>query len=247
LPLALIRKAIKEGWLLSLVYFIHLRQVHRKPVFYNYTLRKISSLIKCSPTTLGTHINILRDKGLLNIKDGHLFLTGSTALSKLYRSFLTPVSVHQSRADQTTALRFVVAKRKLHNQDKVIILKKDIIKLHQHRFTEYAKAKSLLKAKKRLNFNVETSRIEERLVLSNANLGSLCNRSQRTGIKIQKEFNRLGFVETRRNTMILEKGHNRRSFFAKCLSSKHQLSSMGNIFVVLPNLWLIPPAICSMK
>lgn len=191
---------------------------------------------------------MLMKHGLIDVRDRHLHLKGSTALLKTYRSILVPVLVRSNKAEQITALRFVEVKKNLHYQDKAIELKKDIIKLHESKFTKYKDAKRLLKAQRLMNFNVETSEINTMLILSNKRLGQICNRSQRTGIKIQKALNDLGLVKTKRNTLLLEKGHNRRSFFSKCLNSSHQLSTQGNIFKVLPNRWtIVGDAQCRVK
>lgn len=242
LPLKLVKKAIDEEWAYSLCYFIWLRKVHRKPIFYNYTLRKVSELIKCSPATLRHHLNILRDKGLIAIQDKHLFLKGSSALRKEHKSMLVPVLVCNNRTDQLTALRFVLPKRKLHIEDKAISLKKDIISLNNGVFLEPKEFVIAMKWRKKYMWrgvNVETS-MKDKLTLSNSQLGYLCNRSQRTAIKIQKAFNTLGLVQTQKNWELVDTGFNRKAFFSKYFQGKYKLTKAGNVFRVLPNQWVLP-------
>lgn len=231
-----------EGWLTSLCYFTWLKKAHKKPIFYNYTLRSVSDKIKCSPATLLHHLNILKAHGLISTQYGNLFLKGSTALKKEHKSFLVPVMVCNNKADQITALRFVLPKRKLHIEDRVITLKKNIISFNKGEFLEpleFARAVKWRKKYMGRGVDVETS-LRDKLTLSNAQLGQLCNRSTRTAIKIQKAFNKLGLVKTQSNWELVDRGLNRRAFFIKYYQGNYRLTKAGNVFKVLPNQWILP-------
>jgi hypothetical protein len=75
----------KNDQLLSLSYFIQLKAVHRKPIFYNYNPHIVCKKIGVSVNSLRTHIKTLTQIGVAQIKDGHLILMGTNSLRKIYQ------------------------------------------------------------------------------------------------------------------------------------------------------------------
>lgn len=244
LPHKAIKKATCEGWETSLFYLSQLYCIHKHPVFYNYSIRGLAMLLNCSASTLSVHIKILRQKGFISVKNGNLHLIGRKHLQGRYKQRLTKIPLYATKQDQITYFRFILAKDNLDRQQRKIQLKKNIVKMHTSQRTAHKEAKRLLKAEKTMRskgIDVATS-INENLMLTNKKLGALCSRSQRTAIKIQKQFNSLGLVKTCRNMQFVQSGLNKRAFFEKYYLGKYLLSKSGNVFVSLPNIWQLPCA-----
>lgn len=235
LPLEVIKDAIDHNWLDSLCYYVWLKKLYSKPIIYNYSLRKIGALISCSPTTVNTHIQVLKKRGLCETIGPNLLLISTTKLKVKYASPLVPVGVSKNKSDQRNLLRFVLTKNNLHNQYRSYSKKDNILKfLHGERFAYNETKKLMRQAKAYTEIQLENS-IQSDLTLSNKRLGNICNRSQSTGIKIQKSLNKLGLIRSSTRVKIIDKGHNRRSFFAQKLGSTYFLTDKGVICQRLSN------------
>jgi hypothetical protein len=78
--------------------------------------------------------------------------------------------------------------------------------------------------------------MQNEITLSNKKFGAICNRSQSTGIKIQKALNELALIVSRSRTKLIDpKRHNRREFFRLELTSSHFLSKSGQVYKRLTN------------
>ena len=238
LPLGVISTSFEEKWERSLVFFIQLRQLHCKPIIYNFSYRKISKELNCSIGTVKKHIILLEEKGLLNFSHGNLMLVGTNKIKNLYKGVLTPVKVVNDKKDQLTCLRYVVIKRNLRLQEKAHKKALDIIYYHKQ-VKGILKAEATMKAKTGLS--VEKG-LRSDFLLSNVKIGSLCNRGLHTGLKIQSELNQLGLIQSSSNYKLLKnKNLSRKDFFhlqeyaGKFTSPAYSLSSKGNIYKRLPN------------
>jgi len=236
LPLALIKSAINENWLDSLCYYVWMKRMHRKPVIYGYSLRKISAGINCSPTTVKTHLSVLKEHGLVNIYAGNLILISTRKLFT-FNQLMVPVSVSENKAEQRNLLRFAVCKRNLHSQCRQFKAKIDVLKYHKGLVTGFKAVKSALK-KVKLYPDQQTleSSMQNEMTLSNKRFGSLCNRSQATGAKIQRAFNSLDLIVSYARTRLIDaKQYSRRVFYKFDLDLNHFLSKRGQIFKRLSN------------
>jgi len=237
LPSKLIQAAFDEGWENSLAYLILLKKVYNKPIFYSYSLRKVSAKINCSPACLSHHIAILKQKGCLTITDGHLRLTGAKNLLKAHSSFLVAVKYANNKQDLITNLRYTQIKRELHRQIRTITIKNEIIQMHKGKKLDYPQTKRLLKLQKRLYPSISESDLNNSLCLSNQKFGNIVNRSKSTGIRIQKKLNHAGLIKSTRNFEFFSKEKfNRRAFFELDLGSNYRLSKKGYIYRTLPNM-----------
>lgn len=236
LPHKLVKQAVEEGWINTLVYFVQLRKIHSKPLFYNYSLRKLSEPLKCSPTTLSYHLKIMAQKGLIKVTDSNLLLIGSYKLRIQYKSTLTPIKYSLNRKDQLNLIRYSLINNNLYQQNKAIQEKKNVISIHKA--PKLRLLKKIIRKHGSLS-NVETS-LNEKLILSNMTVGVICNRSQSTGLKIQKALNKLKVVKTKRNVKLCStERYNRRAFYNLCLPSKYLLSKDGYVFLSQPNEWVV--------
>jgi hypothetical protein len=240
LPLELIRDAVANNWLDSLCYYLWMKKLHRKPVIYNYSLRKIGATINCSPTTIKTHISILKQHGLCEISAGinstdlHLKSTNSFFAEK---QLMVPIQISYNKAEQRNLLRFATIKRNLHSQSRQFNIKNNALNYRKGLVKTYNEVKTGLRLAKLFpdSTTLENS-MQNVLTLSNEKFGSLCNRSQSTGIKIQKAFNELNLIiSTARVRLIDPKSHNRREFFRLELRSSHFLSKKGQVYKRLTN------------
>jgi predicted transcriptional regulator len=84
LPVKLVEQANKEGWTRSLAYFIQIKSLYHTGIIYNYTTRRLSSLLNRSHSIVSTHVNILKDKNLIELRDGNLCCKGFNKLIKIY-------------------------------------------------------------------------------------------------------------------------------------------------------------------
>lgn len=65
LPVELLKKADNEGWLRSCAYFVRLKSLYKNNTHYNFSLRSLSSKVKCSTGCLSFHLKVLHQKGLI--------------------------------------------------------------------------------------------------------------------------------------------------------------------------------------
>lgn len=242
LPLQLIKDAVDGNWLESLIYYVWIKKLHTKPVIYNHSLRKIGAAIKCSPTTVKTHISVLKKHGLCEISAGNLILKSTRQFAKENKS-LVAVGVSNNKADQRNLLRFATIKNNLHSQYKSYVKKDNVLRLLDGQRFSKKETKSLLNFRRRINIENPTN---ADLTLSNKKFGSICNRSQSTGIKIQKSLNKIGVLLSFNRVEKVATGHNRRSFFELSLDASHFLSKCGTIYKRLSNGLTIPEGVlCS--
>lgn len=239
LPLALIRDAISDNYLDSLCYYVWMKKIHQKPIIYNYSLRKISAAIGCSPTTVKTHIAILKGLELIEFSAGNLIIKSTRKLFANKKQLMVPISVSYNKSDQRDLLRFAVIKRNLHSQSRKFQQKNDALNYHKGLSTTYADIKRGRKLTKKdyPNAIALESSMQSVLTLSNKKFGAICNRSQSTGIKLQKSFNKLNLIVSSARTKLIEaKKHTRREFFNLELGSSHFISKAGQIYKRLTNM-----------
>lgn len=233
LPLKVVRNAIEQKWDNSLAYYCILKKLYTKPIIYNFSLRKLGATIKCSPTTLSHHIKILSEKGLLSVKNGNLCLKGTRTLNKEVKSILIPIKSCSNKTEQLSYIRYGVVKRNLDIQHKEITLKKAILTIQENVKMTVKTAKKLIKLRNKQKTEIS---VYANLVLSNKKFGSLCNRSQSTGSKLQKLFNNNGLIESNKNVVkYSDDFFSRKRFFSLELDAKYFLSNKGIVYRRLPN------------
>jgi hypothetical protein len=234
LPLHLIREAVDNDWLDSLCYYVWLKNKHSKPIIYNPSLRKIGALLKCSPTTIKTHISVLKQHNLCHYEPGVLILKSTREFKAENRSQLVPVGISPNKSEQRDLLRFTLIKRNLHTQFKSFITKNNVLQFLRGKRFPYKVEKSLYRKNQKLNLNAESS-LNNEMTLGNKKIGSICNRSQSTGIRIQKSFNNLELITSYKRVHEVAKYHNRRSFFEQFPGQSYFLSEVGTVFKRLSN------------
>lgn len=251
LPFKVVEDAFGEGWERSLLFYCRLKHIHKKPIFYNYTLKSIGQTVECSPTNVKKHLDLLKTKGLVNVSGKHLCLTGATKLLNQCETkrFLVPVKYFEDKKDHLVSLRYVLIKRNFCLQAKAISSSINIINYHKGltKGLTARQVKALLKKEKekeqKSGTTVEKS-FRNYIMLSNKKFGSLCNRGQLTGLKIQKKLNDLGFI-TSTSTVRFYLGKNFKSkkdfYYYKefnpngYLNNSYLLSKKGNLYKQLPN------------
>lgn len=87
MPYGIVDLAISQRWTKELAYFCHIKQLYNNGVIYNYTSRKLAEKLFKSHGTVNSHVQWLIEKGLLSLKDGHLFCAGHETLRKLVVSY----------------------------------------------------------------------------------------------------------------------------------------------------------------
>ena len=236
LPLDLIREAIADGWLDSLCYYVWIKKLHHRPVIYNYSLRKISAGINCSPTTVKTHLSVLKQHGLCVISAGNLMLKSTNEFFR-QKQLMVPVGISNNKTTQISFLRFAVIKRKFHSQTRQYNIKSNTLKYYRGINADYNDIKSGIRLSKLFPNPVALENsMQDVLTLSNRKFGSLCNRSQSTGLKIQKALNDLNLITShKRVSLVTPLKQNRREFFRLDLGSNHFLSKKGQVFKRLTN------------
>lgn len=236
LPLALIREAIENDWLDSLIYYIWMKKLHHKPVIYNYSLRKIAGHLKCSPTTAKKQISILKEHNLVEVLATNLHLKSTNSFFA-ERQLMVPVQVSTNKQEQRSFLRFACIKRNLHSQVRMFSQKVNALNYHKGLVKGYKETKAGIRLAKLYPdpHRLESS-MQDVLTLSNSKFGSLCNRSKSTGIKIQKAFNNLTLLKSTGRILLIDpKSHNRREFFRLDLGPQYFLSKRGQVYKRLTN------------
>lgn len=237
LPLGLIQIAFEQGFENQLGYFIRLASLKRKPVHYNFTYADLSKKIGCSPATLHRALHKLISLDLASIRNGNLYLKSTHALKAQYKTTLVPIKIYNNKQDQLTYLRQTLIRRKLHLQHKANKLRQNILDIPK---ADCKLSISDIKlTRKKMNDmpqykNAEIGKLDY-LMLSNKSFGKLCNRSARTGVKIQKDLNRLKLIKSERNIVMADYLPNYRAFREKYISNNYQLSKHGIVFQILPN------------
>lgn len=178
-------------------------------------------------------------KGLISYNNGNLLCTGRAKLLKLFPGAECATKVTGKIIDQKTLVKFILIKNKLNTQYKINKLKKDIIKIHHSKRSEPKRTKQLLTIQSKLNVTLsqlETS-INNDFILSNRKIGQTFHQSQSTGLRLQKKFNTLKLIRSKRNFKIVEPfAIPYREFRERYISNKYQHSSLtGLVFRCLPN------------
>jgi hypothetical protein len=217
-----------------------MRNLHQRPVIYNYSLRKIAAKLKASPTTIKTHIEKLERLGLITRKNGHLYFKSTQQFFRERTSPMVAVGIAGNKQQQIAYLRFPIFKRNLHTQYKKVNKKNNVLKMLQGDNLSYKATKAAMRQSKHLNLKTLESSLDTDFTLSNKKIGILTNRSTSTAIKIQKSFNNLGLIKSFKRVKLLFKGHNRRSFFELNLNGSYFLSTKGCIYQRLSNGLIIP-------
>ena len=249
LPYYLVEQAFDEGWERSLNYFILLRKVHKKPIYYNFTLKSVGEKLEISHATVRKHLNILKEKGLVRVIGKNLCLAGTSRLLRKHKSFLVPIKLFEKKKDQFTALRFVLIKRNFKYQERGYNTGIDILKSHKgSKDLTPRQVKRLLEKEKIRNEKTKTTvekSLRNYISLSNQKFGSLCKRGLLTGLNIQKELNRLGLIESRQHLKLYtdRKFKSRKEFFyfkefggKNYLNNSYLLNNSGYMYRQLPNL-----------
>lgn len=236
LPLALIRDAIDNNWLDSLCYYVWMKKMHHRPVIYNYSLRKIGAGINCSPTTIKTHISVLKRHELIQNGAGNLILKSTRQLFK-ENKLMVPVQVSDYKQQQRTYLRFAAIKRNLHSQVRAYTQKSNALNSHKGLVRTYNGIKAGIRLMKKYPCPVTLEKtMNSELTLSNESFGSLCNRSKSTGLKIQKALNDIGLIVSYGRTKLIDaKRHLKREFYRLELGSNYFLSYQGMLYQRLSN------------
>jgi len=238
LTLGIIEKAIAENWIDSLCYFVWLKSCNRKPIIYNYSLRKIASLLSCSPSTASFHIALLSKKGLVSFSAHDLHLKSNNDFFK--ESKLTvPVGVSEknNKPIQRDLLRFAVIKRNLHFQFRTNRDKNNALKFHKQEIKSKQEYKSLRAYFKKYPVrHLLESSIQNVLTISNQKFGKLTNRSTATGMRLQQRLNRMGLIASKKRVeQHSPERMDKRQFYCLCLPPNYFLSSKGYVWKQLPN------------
>lgn len=158
---------------------------------------------------------------------------------KKYKSAEFAVTISYNRTEQHAIIKTALLRRKYHEADKINKQKKAIIKIHQSTHSKFKTTKRLLKLQKKLNLT--TTQLESSLsndfILSNKTIGATFYHSQSTGLRLQKQLNKLKLIKSKRNYTIVETFPiSYREFREKYISNKYRHSSKtGLVFRSLPN------------
>lgn len=201
---SVIEQAFAEGWHDTLYYYILLRSKYKKPIFYNYSFRKVAKDINCAPSVAAKHIKILLEKDLAYIDYGHLcFRSQTNVLKKFKHKIVMNLPVHIQKRRMIDELRGVLIVRVLDNQLESVFKKSAIV----HK-CKIANAKVSKKEIKFLEKNGGSAKIEKatnrRMTLSNRAIGKLFMRSQSTGKLYQKRLNQMGILKSRQKIDIVQ-------------------------------------------
>lgn len=243
LPLKLIRQSISERWENTLGYYCLIKKLHTKPIIYNFSLRKLSALIGCSPTTLSHHIEIMSQNGLITLRDGNLTLIGTRKLNEEVNSILIPVRVGKNKSEQVTFLRHSLITRNLNIQHSLYTKKTAILSIQRSNCPlELKRIKKLIKLRNSQFPTLTEKSVCDKLILSNKKFGKLCNRSTSTGSRIQKKLNDLNLIQSHKNIELYSATPvNKPGFYSLCLSSKYFLSKKGLIYSRCANSIVLSP------
>ena len=202
---AIIDRAFKEGWHDTLYYYVRLKKQFHKPIFYNYSYRKIANLINASPSSVSKHVKILIDKNLAHISNGHLCIyspQNSLLKNNIKDNTIVNIPYHASKRAMLDELRGVILIQNLNCQKKAIARSSAIVKkcnrpdsiVSKREYKYITKKGGLEVLEKNINNNVS---------LSNKSIGVLFNRSQSTGKLYQKRLNKQGVISSKANIKVL--------------------------------------------
>jgi DNA-binding Lrp family transcriptional regulator len=188
IPVKLIESANNEGWLRSLGYFVRLKAAFKKPTFYNFSLRKASEAIKCSPATLAHHLRVLEAEGLVRYHSGNLTCMGKKDLKKKFGSRKVE-RVVVSKENGFDLLRSIVIKINLTRQ------------AYQSRRNAGRISTPSFAPKVAKN-----SSVKDYVGLSCKKIGYLLNLGKSSGLRIRRKLENFGVVRSERVVVELFRG-----------------------------------------
>lgn len=209
-----IHDAIQNNWVRSLVTLVALKNVYKKPIFYNFTYRNLSIKTNIPTSTIQRHIKTLIQKGLITIENNHLCVIGSTSLRKSLKSPLIAVECDDNRKHQLTKIQFTRILKNFRQQHYISHLKADIINLQKPDYISLEKVKTT-KAKQKKYISKSNEKLKTEYVMSNMKFATSINRrSKNTGIRLQKQLNELHLISSYKHIVkVSNQVLDRRSFF----------------------------------
>lgn len=249
LPLGAIEHSFKNKWERSLLFYLRLKKIYNKPIFYNYSNKKIAELYGCSVSTANTHIKKLLKIGLLKVTGNNLQCVGVNKLKELFeeKRIIVPVEYLEDRKDHFIALCFPIIKRNLDTQQANIDKLSEIIKFQHNLLDRTYSTKKVKAIKNKLSKlsakfpNGKMPQLEKiinnRLTLSNEKIGKLLNRTQLSGLKIQSKLNDLGFITSYQLRQLHDTTFNcKKTFYiAKEYDNSIQMAKDGKVFTQTSN------------
>lgn len=177
-------KASDEGWLRSIAYLVKLKAIYKNCTFYNYSLRKVSEKVHCSPATLSHHLKVLEQHGLIRLHAGNLTITGLNKINKELNSETT-VGIPVRKLNQYDIVRSLLIKFSLQRQ---------LYRIRKRR------VKKLRKISNMENANSSYAG------LTCKGIGRLYGLSKESGSRIRRKLEKLGFIKRERKYKSLAEG-----------------------------------------
>jgi hypothetical protein len=185
IPVKLIESANNEGWLRSLGYFVRLKAAFKKPTFYNFSLRKASEAIKCSPATLAHHLRVLEAEGLIRYHSGNLTCMGKKELKKRFGCKKVE-RVAVSKENGFDFLRAVIININLRRQA-----------FQSRRNEGRTTTPSFVPRSAKISY------FRDYVGLSCYKIGKLISLSQSSGFRIKRKLEKIGVIKSERREVTL--------------------------------------------
>jgi DNA-binding transcriptional ArsR family regulator len=197
---SVISDAFREGWHDSLYYYILIKNLYRKPIIYNFSVRKVASLIGVAPSTTSKHIKILLEKNLAHVRDGNLCLYSVNKINanpdnKGKSKSIINLDFCKEKRKMIDQFRSVIIIQKLNNQIRGIAKRSVIVKNCKIENAVLSKAQLKCLIKSGGSKQIEKT-LNHRVTLSNRTIGLTFNRSQSSGKLYQKRMNYFGYIRS---------------------------------------------------
>ncbi|MES2382356.1 MAG: hypothetical protein V4538_15020 [Bacteroidota bacterium] len=179
----MIKEASNDGWLKSVSYFVRMKSLYRNNTFYNYSLRRLGEVVKCSPACLAAHLKILEAKGLISFHNGNITFAGLGKLQSMYgiKNIGVPVDINNNFKNQYDILRGQIIRFNLASQ--------------QHRINK----SELQHCRDKYVPNTKNEKMNSSYVGLSANgIGNLFSLSMATGSRIRGKLKNLNQISVKR-------------------------------------------------
>lgn len=216
LPVGLVDVANQEGWVRSLAYYLLAKNVYKNASIYNFSLRKLGSVLNINHVSARYHYNIWKKNGLVKLHSNNTLVFCGTKAQLLVaqrneqneKSYgrIIRIKMFSTIREQIMILQSRAVQKNVNRQARNIVKKREnlfnVVKAHSRKFLSKAEFKAYKKSMQYINayYNGKIdnlkSDINNILLLSDNKIAELTQTSISYAKKLKKFINQQGILTT---------------------------------------------------